>query len=91
MNENLPKVKVVSTPTKPAKPAKLITAVEETNKFDFDTDFKNWLVTQKKIWVNNHKMQNGTHGRTPVSGIRNLFLSQEQMYMNSTWHIIQVI
>lgn len=80
---------LTKTPNKSSKIKPNLPVVEEVNKHDFQKEFPQWLIQQKRIWLNARKNQE-LLGKTPITGIRNLFLSQEQMIVNSVWHIIQV-
>lgn len=62
----------------------------ELNKFNIEENFKDWIKEQKKIWLGQRKNKELNGVSTPSSGIRNLFISQEQYIMNNVWHILQI-
>ena len=59
-------------------------------EYDMKTDYKNWLVNQKKKWSNLRKNNNysSSNIKTPL---RSLFNNKEQFVLNNTWHVLQVI
>lgn len=82
----------LKTPIKPISNmngALSITKENEVNKNNIETNFKDWIKDQKKIWLNQRRNKD-LIANTPTSGIRNLFISQEQYIMNSVWHILQI-
>jgi len=85
--------KLLKTPIKPIN--QIMRSTErnmkelDINKSDIETNFKEWIKDQKKIWLNQRKNKE-LLGFTPTSGIRNLFISQEQYIMNNVWHILQI-
>ena len=61
----------------------------EINKKNMEGNFKDWLKDQKRIWLDQRKNKE-LLGATPVSGVRGYLFSNEQMILNSVWHVLQI-
>jgi len=61
----------------------------DLNKKDIEGNFKDWIKDQKKIWLDQRKNKE-LLGTTPISGVRGFLFSNEQLLLNSVWHILQI-